>query len=129
MRIDAINNFLGNPNAEKIRLNGRYHRLPELYFPDSFIPTDIIGETPFPAPDEHAEAARLSSGIDKMLGCFPERDQTIIRNYYYAGKTTAEVAKIIGLRVGRTDQLHRRMLKRMRCTQITDDLLLHYYTN
>jgi RNA polymerase sigma factor (sigma-70 family) len=123
MRIDAINNFLGNPNAEKIRLNGRYNRLPRLEFHDSFIPTTgFRGETPFPAPDEHVDDARMSSGIDKLIRCLSERDQTIIRNFYCAGKTTAEIAKIVGLSVGRTWQLHRRILCRFRETQPALDL-------
>ena len=124
MRIDAINNFLGNPNAEKIRLNGRYNHLPTLEFHDSFIPTTgcFVGETPFPAPDEHVDDARVSSALDKMLGCFSERDQTIIRNYYGAGKTNAEIAKIVGLCVSRTAQRHRIILQRMRATQPVLDL-------
>ena len=124
MRIDAINNFLGNPNAEKIRLNGRYNHLPTLEFHDSFIPTTgcFVGETPFPAPDEHVDAARVSSGLAKLIGCFSERDQTIIRNYYGAGKTNAEIAKIVGLCVSRTAQRHRIILRRMRCTQSALDL-------
>lgn len=124
MRIDAVNNFLNNPNAEKIRLNGRYNHLPTLEFHDSFIPTTggFRGETPFPAPDAHVDDARVSFGLDKMLGCFSERDQTIIRNYYGADKTNAEIAKIVGLCVSRTAQRHRRILQRMRCTQPALDL-------
>ena len=126
MRIDAINNFLDNPNAEKIRLNGRYNHLPTLVeFHDSFIPTTgcfFVGETPFPAPDEHVDAVRVSSGLDKILERFPERDQTIIRNYYVAGKSNAEIAKIIGVSVSGTAQRHRIILRRMRCTQSALDL-------
>jgi len=124
MRIDAVNNFLDNPNAEKIRLNGRYNHLPTLEFHDSFIPTTgcFVGETPFPAPDEHVDAVRVSSGLDKILERFPERDQTIIRNYYGAGKTNAEIAKIVGLCVSSAAQRHRIILKRMRETQPVLDL-------
>lgn len=116
MRIDAINNFLNNPNANKIRLNGRYHRLPELYFPDSFIPTDIIGETPFPAPDEQAEAASLSAEIDRLCcsSSTSEREQFIIRSFYFAGKSMQEIAEILGLGVNWTIQLRRRALWKMR---------------
>ncbi|HIJ51489.1 MAG TPA: sigma-70 family RNA polymerase sigma factor [Nitrospinae bacterium] len=124
MRIDAVNNFLNNPNAEKIRLNGRYNHLPTLEFHDSFIPTtgDFRGETPFPAPDAHVDVAIMSDGIDKLIKCLPKRDQTIIRNYYGAGKTNAEIAKIVGLCVSSAAQRHRIILKRMRETQPVLDL-------
>lgn len=128
MRIDAINNFLNNPNADKIRLNGRYHRLPEsLYFPDSFIPTEFINETPFPAPDEQAEAASLSAEVDRICSSTTsKRDQFIIRSFYFAGKSIAEIAKILGLSANWTSQLRRRALWRMRETTIAHQLDCYY---
>jgi|GEM_PF-6810720 RNA polymerase sigma factor (sigma-70 family) len=115
MRIDAINNFLNNPNANKIRLNGRYHRLPEIYFFDSFIhSTEFVNETPFPAPDEHAEAASLSAEIEQVVSRFPKREQFIIQSFYFAGKSMQEIAEILGLGLNWTIQLRRRALWKMR---------------
>ncbi len=123
MRSDGMANFLDNPDARKIRINGKYHHLPGLEFHHGFIPMETVNnnnddeETPFPAPDTYVDVARLSAGINLILKSFlTEREQIVIRNSFFTNMTLAEIGKIIGLSQERTRQIRSRALYKVRET-------------
>ena len=96
MRSDGMANFLDNPDARKIRINGKYHHLPGLEFHHGYIPMETVNnkETPFPAPDTYVDVARLSAGINLILKSFlTEREQIVIRNSFFTNMTLAEIVK------------------------------------
>jgi DNA-directed RNA polymerase specialized sigma subunit len=126
MRIDAINNFLADPNADKIRLHGRYHSLPTYSHSSSSSSLDHElrnhdDDDVFHHPYDMQRALELAHVVSNMGEVSSERQQTIIRSYYFEGKTIAEIAKDLGLGVNYTQQLHRCALWEMNKTITSEE--------
>lgn len=131
MRIDAINNFLADPNADKIRLHGRYHSLPTYSHSSSSSSLDHElrnhdddDDDVFHHPYDMQRALELAHVVSKLI-CMgevsSERQQAIIRSYYFEGKTIAEIAEDLGLGVNYTQQLHRCALWEMNKTITSEE--------
>ena len=129
MRIDAINNFLADPNADKIRLHGRYHSLPTYSHSSSSSSSldhelrnhDDDDDDVFHHPYDMQRALELAHVVSNMGEVSSERQQAIIRSYYFEGKTIAEIAEDLGLGVNYTQQLHRCALWEMNKTITSEE--------
>jgi len=125
MRIDAINNFLADPNADKIRLHGRYHSLPTYSHSSSSSSLDHElrnnDDDVFHHPYDMQRALELAHVVSTMGEVSSERQQAIIRSYYFEGKTIAEIAEDLGLGVNYTQKLHRCALWEMNKTITSEE--------
>ncbi len=66
-----------------------------------------------PTPVEVADRAELRRLVREAIATLPERDQLIVRMYYFEERTSREIAERLGVTESRISQLHSRIRKRL----------------
>jgi RNA polymerase sigma factor for flagellar operon FliA len=64
-------------------------------------------------PVDQAVRGRLAETVRQALQDLPEREQTIVRLYYYEDLTFSEIGRTMGVTESRISQLHSRMKRRL----------------
>jgi RNA polymerase sigma factor FliA len=65
-------------------------------------------------PDRYAAAAECHRLLNAAIETLPERLQTVLRAYYYAGQTMRAIGGNLGISEGRVSQIHARALRLLR---------------
>jgi RNA polymerase sigma factor for flagellar operon FliA len=65
-------------------------------------------------PDAVAQHQSVRDQVSLAIDDLPERDQTIVRLYYYEDKSFKEIGDLLGVTESRVSQLHSRIKRRLR---------------
>jgi len=88
---------------------------------------DTVEDKKSPSPAVEVEFAEMQRLILDSLDQLDEREQILIREHYYEGKTFEKVAEDLGISKQRISQIHIRALKKLKAVmagmEITPDLL------
>lgn len=74
----------------------------------------MVEDRTSPSPSACLEAGDLRQAIRSAIGTLPEREQHLLRLYYFEERTLQEISRVLNVSESRVCQLHTRALGRLR---------------
>ncbi len=92
---------------DEMRREGERSSLGESLADNSWGPTDTF------------EEKEAKTTLAAMVEALPERERSVLKMYYYEGRTLREIGKVLGVSESRVCQMHTKALRQMR-SKLTD---------
>ena len=74
----------------------------------------VVEDESSPSPSASLEADDMRNAVCAALGTLPEREQRLLRLYYFEERTLQEISRVLAVSESRVCQLHTRALSRLR---------------